>query len=436
VTSTIRLAGALRHLGVGAIVEKVSSFVSGLILLRLLGLAEYGSLVLLYSTYALLDFAIGLGLGDLVVASCSAVQREGRGLYRSYLVWLAASMLLIGAAAVVAEPLLTATVPSIEKVFWLAVAAGLSTSVRNVVITGFRIDGKFAGVKHVDITRSVALATGYLVLIGGFRMGLTGGLLAYLIANLLPLCFVGRQLFADLSRGLTRKAFAPVIALILEQGKWQLARYGVTAAHGAARPWLIQITLGIEAVALFNAAKTILGIPADLLPIKEALIPLMSRESSDPVRLRQLYIGSLRYSTVALASVALALVVATPVVFSVLFPQYVSAVALVQVMAVSLVVSGIATPQASMFYALRLQRSYLSTTAWSFIFMLATGVPLMLWWGLIGMGISFVLNAAFVSWLRQRELCRSMPSLSIGVGDCFSIQPSDREFLRHLLLGK
>jgi len=227
-----------------------------------------------------------------------------------------------------------------------------------------------------------------------------------------------------------------MLALMRDEGKWQILRYGVATVHANARPWLIQLILGLEAVALFNAAKTILGVAPDLLPIKEALIPLMSGAVADADQLRRLYVDSLRYGTFIFGTMTVGIVLVVPWVFPWLFPQYVGAIRLIQIMALSVVITGITTPQASLFYALRTQQYYFTTTLISLVLLVSLGVPLMLALGVNGMGIAFVVSGAIVAWLRQQRLKRECPALALTSVDLLSLRSSDLHFFRKLLLGR
>ena len=414
----VGLRGALRHLMTGAVVEKVATVASGLVLLRLLPLEEYGALVLAYSTFSLIDLAAGLAMNDLVVSRSASAKGSNddagsQRLVGSFLFWSATGLVAVAAAAAAAKPLLTAYLPSLDLYFWWVLVAGLTTPIRNLLITLFRVDHDFAAVKRTDIARSCGLAAGYVVFIGAAGWGLVGGLIAYIASSLLPVVLAVRPLSRMLHGIAPWLRPRPLMELMGDEGKWQAARYSITALHGTARPWLIQAVLGLEAVALFNAAKSVLGVPADLLPIKEALIPLMSREAAHPASLRRLYAQSLRYAVLVFGLLGLAIAAAAPFVFGWLFPQYREAVALIQLMSLSYLATGIATPQASVMYALRLQRFYFSTTMLNFVLLFALGIPLMLRFGVNGMGIAFVVGAAALSFLRERHLRAVCPALRV-----------------------
>lgn len=415
------LNSALRHLMTGAIVEKAATLVSGLVLLRLLPLEDYGVLVLAYSAVTPVNFIAGLAMHDLIVSRASGL-RAGAGsgsdgLVGSFVFWFAAGLVVVVAAALVARPWLRTWHEAADVYFWWVLGAAITTPLRNLLITLFRVEQDFAAIKRTDIARSCALAAGYVLFIGAFGLGLRGGFMAYVVANLLPavmalpaLARAARRLGPSLRPG-------PVAALMREEGKWQASRYALTTLHGSARPWLIQAVLGLEAVALFNAAKSVLGIPGDLLPIKEALIPMMGREAANPANIRLLYAESLRYAVLVFGLLAALIAASAPLVFGLIFPQYSDAVPLIQVMSLSYLAAGIATPQASVMYALRLQKFYFSTTALNFALMFALGIPLMLAFGVIGMGVAFVLNAVVASLVRERRLRATCPELRLTPRD-------------------
>lgn len=416
------LRRALGHLMTGAVVEKIATLASGLVLLRLLPLETYGALVLAYSTFSLIDLAAGLAMNDLVVSRSSSARGQAddahaRRLIGSFLFWSVAGVCAVAVAAAAAKPLVRAYLPSLDQHFWWILAAGLTTPVRNLLITLFRVEHDFAAVKRTDIARSLALAAGYGLFIGAAGWGLVGGLAAYIVSNLLPAVLAARPLARSL-RGIgSWLRPGPLMDLMADEGKWQAARYSITALHASARPWLIQAVLGLEAVALFNAAKSVLGIPGDLLPIKEALIPLMSGAAAHPRKLRALYAQSLRYGVLVFGALALAIAVTAPLVFGWFFPRYAGAVTLIQVMSLSYLASGVATPQASVMYALRLQRFYFSTTLLTFALMFVLGIPLMWRFGVEGMGFAFVLNAAALAALRERHLRSVCPALRLTPRD-------------------
>jgi len=439
-TASTGLAGAVRHLTIGAIVEKAATFVSGLLLFRLLPLADYGALVLAYSTFAIVELFAGFAMGDLVVTRYAQRQEpvsrqpaaEARDLLGSYLLWMAFGIAGAGVAGLLLRPWITSAAPIFAPHYGLLLAAALTTPVRNLVITLLRVEHDFGGIKTADIVRSVGLAAGYMVFIGAWRWGLAGGLAAHLVANSLPLIWLSPRL-ARQAAGLGRHLrAAAMVRLLGDEGQWQLVRYAVTTLHGSARPWLIGGVLGLEAVALFNAAKTVLAIPGDVLPLKEALVPLMSREVKHPAVLRRMYVESMGLSVGIFGAAAVAIAIAAPWIFTAIFPRYQAAVVLIQIMSANVVIAGLATPQVALLYALRRQRAYSSTTMLNLVLMVLTGVPLMLWLGVTGFAISFVLNSLVIVLLRQRVLRKACPDLSLSWQEWMSFLRPEPAFIRQL----
>jgi O-antigen/teichoic acid export membrane protein len=434
-----RLAGAVRHLMQGAAVEKVSNLVNGLVLLRALSIPEYGLLVLIYSAYAMVDFVVGLALGELIVSRCSeargrsADSDESTVLFRSYVLLTFCTMALVAVAAVIVLNRLGRAGLPPGLSLGLLVVAGATAPVRSLILTELRIRQDFKRVKQVDIVRCCALTTGYLVLIGPVGLGLSGAIMAYTVANALGLLLVARVLVPIAVAAIVRPDLRPVLRLMGEEGKWQTLRYGVTAAHASSRPWLIGAVAGIEAVALFDAAKTATGASLDLLPLKEALVPMMSEQASRRGDLRMLYLDSVRWGVVLFGLMGVAVALAAPAVFTFLFPQYHDAIVVTLVLAAGFLVSGFASPQSALLYALRMQPTYLTTTLLNFGLMFALGIPLMMMWGASGMAMTLIATSALVAILRHKAIRDAVPELRIGWREWFVWRQSDWRLLRSLL---
>lgn len=433
------LAGAIRHLMQGAVVEKVSSLANGLILLRALSVPEYGLLVLVYSLYSLFDFAVGLALGELIVARCSESRGDPRraaesaGLFRSYVLLTLCTMAAMTIASIfVMDRIIGGRVlPGVDRA--LLIMAGATAPFRSLILTELRIRQDFRKVKQADIVRCCALTAGYFVLIGPAGLGFNGALLAYAVANALGLLLVAPLLAPVVFSAIARPDFRPVAGLMREEGKWQMLRYGVTAAHASSRPWLIGAVAGVEAVAIFDAAKTATGASLDLLPLKEALVPIMSERAAQTKQLRQLYLDSARWGVVLYGLMGVAVAVAAPAVFTYVFPRYHDAIPVTEVLALGFIVSGFAAPQTALLYSLRMQPTYLTTTLLNFIMMFALGIPLMLLWGATGMAVTLIITSAAVVVIRHRAVCSTAPDLCIGWREWIRWDHTDWRLLRSLL---
>ncbi len=434
------IGAGLRHLTVGAAIERASTFVNALILLRFLPPAEYGTLVLIYSLYGLLALIAGLGQGELVVARRAQARGRGsreddRSLLSAYLLLVAGGLAGSLLLAVLAREVWPAAQSMSPSIYWLAVAGAVCVPIRSVALTYLSVEQDFRRIKLVDILRSVTLAAGYLVGVGVLQRGVPAALAAYAFSSAV-IFFLVPEILLEAARAIVRPTLAPMLRLLAGEGKFQLMRTGVTTAHGTLRPWLIQLVLGPEAVALFTAAKTIVAIPGDLLPFKEYLIPVMSQESDQPEQLRRRYASTVRQGTWLFAGIAAALIALAPWLFGVFFPRYAEAVPLIRWMALSLLFAGMASPQLALFYALQLQGAYFLTTALSLAIMLVIAFPLMVWLGISGMAIGFVINSAVVPLVRHLILRRRVPGLSLISRDWLRFGPEDRAFLREFLAGR
>ena len=434
-----RFAGAVRHLMQGAAVEKLSSLLNGLVLLRALSVTEYGLLVLVYSAYSMVDFAVGLALGELIVSRCSEARgespdsEESGALFRSYIVLTLCTTVIVAVAAVTILNRTGRDWLSPHLSLWLIVLGGATAPLRSLVLTELRIRQDFRKVKQADVVRCSALTLGYAVLLGPLGLGLNGAVIAYAVANLLGFLLLAGVLVPVILRAVLRPDLRPVLRLMREEGKWQTLRYGVTAAHASARPWLIGAVAGIEAVAVFDAAKTATGASLDLLPLKEALVPMMSEHARRPTELRALYLDSVRWGLVLFGVMGVAVAVAAPVIFTFVFPQYREAIIVTEILAVGFLVSGFAAPQTALLYALRMQPTYLTTTLLNFALMFALGIPLMMVWGAAGMAVTLIATSILVAWKRHEAIRDVLPALRFGWRDWLVWRQSDWQMLRSLL---
>jgi O-antigen/teichoic acid export membrane protein len=186
-------------------------------------------------------------------------------------------------------------------------------------------------------------------------------------------------------------------------------------------------------VALFDAAKTATGASLDLLPLKEALVPIMSERAKRAGALRQLYLDSARWGVVLYGAMGIVVALAAPAIFTYVFPQYDGAIIVTEVLAIGFIVSGFAAPQSALLYALRMQPTYLTTTVLNFALMFMLGVPLMLWIGVTGMALTLIITSAVVTVLRHRAICNAAAELRIGWREWLVWRRADWQLFRSLI---
>ena len=436
----MQLSRGLRHLTIGATAKRIFGLLNVAVLLRFLSLVDYGLLSLIYSIYNLLDLLMGLKQGDLVVAHCSQARgkgdrKEAEELFQSYLLLIVIGAGLIMSVSLLGKHLFLRRYPVLASIYWPLLAGILFTPIKGIINVYLRIKQDFGLIKLTDIVRSIGLTSGYVILVGWLGEGLRGAIIAYAIASFMPLFFVGRRLISEATRSIIRPTIGPMVALLRGEGKWQLSRYGIVTLHGSARPWLIQLVLGTEAVALFQAAKAVIGIPKDILPIKNVLIPLMSHELPDRNRLDRLYADACRYATWLFSAMAIGIVLLAPGMFTVVFPKYQEAIPVIQLMSLNFLTAGLGHAQIPLFYALRLQMAYFFTTAINLGSMLIFSVPFMLMFGVQGMALIFVLNGIMITLIRHYYLIRRFPEISFTWANLVKLSHQDRQFVKNLLLG-
>lgn len=435
-----RLSGGIRHLSIASVFAKSFGLINASVLFIYLTRHDYGMLALAFSLFGVTNFLSGLAQGELVVSRFSqsrgaADLREGETLLRSfYLLSILSSIAVTAMAWVVTSwSGKLAVVPA--STLGTGLICVLLTPLRNMTYVHFQSRESFDRIRRFEIAQNVIQTSGYVLFIFAFGLGLTGALMAYALSRALPPCIGGRFLARDLWESIRSPSLQPMFALITGEGKWLAARWGVVTAEGSARPWLILLLLGTEAVALFEAAKTVIGMSNDVVPMKQVLLPMMSRSTSEPRELKSLYERASRYGAWLYGIGGIAVILLSPLVFTYIFPKYRESIPLMQIMAANLFVVGFSVPQTPIFFALGQQRFLLVTATLGFSFLFALGIPAMLTLGITGMALAFVASGAILVMVRYRYLCRLRPEMAIEWKTLFRYDKEDGRFLSGLIFG-
>ena len=432
------LSRNVRELAIASVVTKPLNVVNAAILLSCLPLHEFGLLALAQSIFTVINYFGGFGQGGLVVSRYVQLrvqghEAEGLALFRSFCV-----LGLLGVAISTGVAFLSAfwflqDYEITPGVFTVGVCIAILNPLRNIIFFYFQAQEKFRELKILDLSYRLLLTLGYCVWILGMGMGLLGVFIANAAAFIAPFLVAGSPFFKEIARALQSPKIDLVWNMMKSEGKWLSARWGLSKGHSSMRPWLIVSLLGTEAVALFEAAKTVLGICKDVVPLKKVLLPMMSREVLHDSRFTKLFQQSSCYAAWLYAVITFLIVVFAPVVFTVLFPKYQSSILLVQVMAMNLFFSGFAVPQPSLFFALEKQKIYFFTALLTLIVEILFGVVGMFWLNVLGMGIAFVASNLLVAWIRYFYLRNQDPRLQLDWKAFLRVDKDDRQFFWSLI---
>ena len=433
-----KLSHGIRELTSASVLTKPLGIVNAAILFSCLSIHDFGLLALAQGIFTLVNYFSGFAQGELVVRQYAFARvkgnvTEGDNLFRSFFL-----LGILGAIGV------TGIVFTVLHSFWVGhngtltlLIAGALVALfgpfRNIVLVYFQAREDFPRIKVLELSCRFSLTIGYVLLVFGLNLGLLGALTANVIANFTPLLVAGSSFFIETSKAIRHPNFGPILNLIKSNGKWLLARWGITKGQASLRPWLIFTILGTEAVAFFEVAKTVLGICKDVIPIKKVLLPIMSREVIHVTRFKKIFQQTSCYAVWIYVAIGMMIILFAPLIFTTLLPKYQGSINLVQLMAINLILSGFAVPQPSLFFALDKQRAYFVTTLVYFLLELLLGISGMILLGLSGMALAFIANNFVIAWTRYFYLSRQDSRLRLSWKAFFKFDADDKAFFIGLL---
>ncbi|MEK7541377.1 MAG: hypothetical protein AAB533_00835 [Patescibacteria group bacterium] len=218
-------------------------------------------------------------------------------------------------------------------------------------------------------------------------------------------------------------------------GKWAVPQAFLADLTGKARPWLIRLFVGTEAVGVFGVANTFLSAIKDLLPIRTpgSLVP---RRIRDAGALDRFYRYGSKYYVWLAVGLCAGAAVAVPVAIGIFFPKFYPSVPLFWILLVSVPFFAFMKPMTFLLVAFRRQKflffqSALQTaiaSALMLIFLPAAGV--------MGLAIAEALASIANVGVRYRYLVRQGVIGRFRFRSLFAFDDRDRAhaaaLMRHL----
>jgi O-antigen/teichoic acid export membrane protein len=186
---------------------------------------------------------------------------------------------------------------------------------------------------------------------------------------------------------------------IFSRGKWLTLSGIFNYLYHNADNAMVGRFLGTTALGFYDMAYSISMLPITEIgdTISKVILPVYTKISGDKARLKKAFNKTLFGMALFTIPVGIIFFVfAKEIVLIVLGENWLEAVPVFRVLAVFGVVRTILNAPYSLFYSLKKQEYTVVTTFVSFIVMIATIIPLMQKWGLVGAGIAVVLGSIAV----------------------------------------
>lgn len=416
---------------------KIFGFITTVLLLRVLSLAQYGTYQLVLSAAGLIGLLAFAGIDEVFIAEGARLMgvgdREGRfRLGRAYFLFRLSTAVVIFLLTFFGAPLLRSWY-SADILHLLTIYAWTFLLVPFERLIGFHFQSDRA-FRSVSAFNAIQEGTKTVLVLFLAWQGWLGvpELLWCMIASLTLGCLL---FLPGLARGYLRVpgGFRPAIALLVSQGPWVILQRLVRQGEKYVRPFLIQIVAGREAVALWVFAEKVYTYAASIFPIDDVLMPTIAGERSDREKLRTLLERGLKYTVPFYGVLAIVIALVSEPVVSTFFPQYQAALPLVYVICLYVPLVGLAYLMTSFYVSHQEQKQSFRLIAFRFACTVILLPPLVGWLGPIGSAIEFVMDVTIYNILRLIQLIRLYPELQLRPAIIFSVDQTDREWVGRLL---
>lgn len=400
------LSSATKTIAQGTIYGSLGTvFIRGLsvvgysLVIRQLSLYNYGVFTLLISITGPTLAIILFGFDRIFVSSIAKARGSGnfgrvRALVQEYygLVLMLLGGCLLG-GYVLQEVLASHYDKQLVQYFWTLALFILSQLVFNMVqlvLEGYERLNTLALLQSVEaLVRNVLIIT--LVLNLNITLLLKINSIAKFAAagvGLASLVVIFKTLFRE------RPERFVLLGIFREHGKWEIARNIVDDITGPLQLWLIKIFVNVPAVAAYGFAKIIYSFIQDIVPIKGAVFPVISRLIASEKKLAYLVaLKAKKYLILFYGVMYLASLAFLPVVIRLFFPQYGGETVIVFLVLLHLFVDGYKVGQNPLLYALEQQKFQFILFNFGLLLQVVLDVSFIYFWGVPGIIWSWHIQA-------------------------------------------
>ncbi|OGZ99944.1 MAG: hypothetical protein A3C07_02850 [Candidatus Sungbacteria bacterium RIFCSPHIGHO2_02_FULL_47_11] len=422
----------------GAFVVRLIGLATVVVILSTLSVREYGIYKLVLAAFGFLaSFFIG-GFDPLIVNDLARERGEGRfGRVKRLFVEYSSIKIVVGVAfflltffgsSFVGRWYESEVIPFLRTISFLFLLVAFERPLNLL----FNVNLKFRLMSLFTVVEEAAKLVLILILVVWAKRGVEGLVIAYVastaVALLIFMPYGLRMAYSLLKHQASKESVLWFLARA--HGKWGIASRYVVEAQKSVSPWLVQVFVGPEAVGLYSLAEGLYGQITSLVPISNLLTPLIPRELGNKERVRNVLLYGIKYGTVAFGIIAVASFFVMPVLVQWAFPHYVPSMPLFRVMAIAFLTTAAAGVVNTILFAYREQKILFFLILVRLLVLMVSSSLLLMWLGVIGMAIAFVLTAIFFVWIRYYSMKRAAPEICVPLGEFFRFTKEDRRFIR------
>ncbi len=400
-------------LGGANVATRLLSFVSVLLITRGLSLEGYGMFQLALATVAPAATLTAWGLEAVVLSEISrAVGTQAFGRAKRLMLSFARNKILLSVALVALawlfRPLVVARFGGFLNEYFVILSVWVvANEALAAVALLLHAHTRFKAMAAMTVAEPIFRFAAVLVLwqLKGFTPVTVIG--AYLVGKagsaLIGLPAMARVLAGY--RGVAADPERTFWQMVRGHGKWgAVSQAIIPQIDSTLRPWITNLMLGTQAVALVSVSTTVFSALTSLLPVQKVLMPIVARESADRRKAALIAQKASKYSLLAyLAFGAVAALAVGPFV-RFFFPYYGDSILLILITLLRLPFTAVTPAHDALFNAYRLQKGLAGHTFLKLVSDV-TLLPLsILAFGIAGMYWERLLNVALTTVLRERYL--------------------------------
>jgi len=415
-------------------------FFTAIILIRTLGTYEYGLLTLALAAFAIASIFLDFGIGSVITTDMArelGAKRSDRakslfvgymqaevmmGLVLFILVFLSAGWVQVRYNEIVAE--------LVKVCAFLLILGG----VKNVFFVAFNSHTEFKYLSFMRVIEGAAMLALVFTIVLVMRKGVIGAMCAYPLAALTSIVFSLPMFMRTIGhlRGIDRAEGSLFFNTLKGHGKWVPALVPFKRLGDNATPWIIQLFLGVESVAIFQVAFRGFGFFQSLIgSLESTLMPITSREILDWERTKNMLNRSIKYALWISLPLVVFLLIIAPFLIEFLFTErYLASVPIFRVLLLMLLVYTFGLIFRPLFYALKAQKQlFYSYAIWapSLIILEIVLINLL---DLIGIALAMVINAMLITCFRY-HLVKKIKDFKIKMD--FGIDDFDKKLLKDII---
>ncbi len=430
-----KMIRGVTFLGISNIVVRFISFFSVLLTVRALSVFEYGVVTLFLSLAGPLNSFVSIGgTDDLMVADVSgSLGRGDLGRAKSIMWHFFRLRFLLLITALLAAYIFRNLIQEkyggeMVKYFWLFVFLVTAQFIRNIYVIILNIYEKFKLLSYINTAEVFFRFILIAIFFALDSLNIYFLIVAYIFGTATSaLIFTGAvaKIWKGLS-GVKLIGWKIVYEILSRHGKWQIISEILSSPANTIKYWLIKVFINVEAIGLLSLANSLFSVLASLVPLRAVAMPIVIKKAHDkPLFIRLLH-KLTKYSLVVHMFIVLAAQAIVVPLIPFVFPKYILAIPLFQLLSLRLLFNSTSITQVAAFLAYKSQKFFTFTTFVALFSILFFSPPLMLRFGIQGAVMESLISVFMVTISREIYLRKKLGISTLGFKSLFTVDETDK----------